>query len=95
MKSKWILAAACLLMMASCGPKPVKLLSLEGTRVNDVSTSVVEQTPTSVFVKNPPAPSDARYSRSGFAVYPAFTDWTPYKAIRWTVENKGDQPLAL
>ena len=95
MKSKWILCAASLLMMAACGPKPVKLLSLEGTRVNDVSTSVVEQTPSSVFLKNPPAPTDARYSRSGFAIYPSFTDWTPYNVLRWTVENKGPRPLSL
>ncbi|MBQ5984595.1 MAG: beta-galactosidase [Bacteroidales bacterium] len=89
MKSKWILSAACLLMMAACGPKPVSLLSDEGTKIHGSNASLVENTPTTVVMKN------VGGGNNGFAIYPASPDWSAYKALRWTVENKSDRPVSL
>jgi len=88
MKSKILLAAA-ILCLSACGPKPVQLLSLEGTKVNGNNASLVESTPTSIVMKN------IGSGTQGFAIYPASADWTPYKALRWKAENKSDKPISL
>ncbi len=88
MKARYFLLAASLLCLAACGPKTFKLLSAEGIEVKDNNGSIVETTPTSVSLKN-------KGGSNGFAVYHATDDWTPYNALKWTAENKSDNPIAL
>ena len=33
--------------------------------------------------------------RNGYQIAPSTSDWTPYKALRWTVSNDSDLPLFL
>ena len=82
----WI--AACAMMMVGCAQKTVSLLAFEETHVKASNGSVQEVTESMVSVKN-------KGWECGFAVYSPVTDFTPYKAMRWTVENKADYPLAL
>lgn len=90
MKTKFtLLLALCLMAFAGCAEKTVNLLALEGTEVKDGNSSLVEQTDSYVSMKN------AGHGSKTFAVYPAVKDWTPYKALRWTVENKSTYPLSL
>ena len=90
MKTKFTLVLAlCLMAFVGCAEKTVNLLALEGTEVKDGNSSLVEQTDSYVSMKN------AGHGSKTFAVYPAVKDWTPYKALRWTVENKSTYPLSL
>lgn len=90
MKTRFTLVLAlCLMAFAGCAEKTVNLLALEGTEVKDGNSSLVEQTDSYVSMKN------AGHGSKTFAVYPAVKDWTPYKALRWTVENKSTYPLSL
>ena len=90
MKTRFTLVLAlCLMAFAGCAEKTVNLLALEGTEVKDGNSSLVEQTESYVSMKN------AGHGSKTFAVYPAVKDWTPYKALRWTVENKSTYPLSL
>lgn len=90
MKTRFTLVLAlCLMAFAGCAEKTVNLLSLEGTEVKDGNSSLVEQTDSYVSMKN------EGHGSKTFAVYPAVKDWTPYKALRWTVENKSTYPLSL
>ena len=90
MKTKFtLLLALCLMAFAGCAEKTVNLLALEGTEVKDGNSSLVEQTDSYVSMKN------ESHGSKTFAVMPAVKDWTPYKAMRWTVENKSTYPLSL
>lgn len=90
MKTRFTLVLAlCLMAFVGCAEKTVNLLALEGTEVKDGNSSLVEQTDSYVSMKN------AGHGSKTFAVYPAVKDWTPYKALRWTVENKSTYPLSL
>lgn len=90
MKTRFTLVLAlCLMAFAGCAEKTVNLLALEGTVVKDGNACLVEQTDSYVRMKN------ESHGTKTIAVYPAFNDWTPYKAVRWTVENKSTYPLSL
>lgn len=89
MELRFFIAAVCAMVLCSCAEKTVDLLALEGTAVKDDPAQIVEQTDSYVRIKN------VMNSRSNIAVYPAVTDFTPYKAVRWTVENKSTYPLSL
>ena len=90
MKSRILLLLACAGAFAACSGKTVKLLSADGVEVKDNNGSIVEITPSSVLMQNSSAGS------VGFAVYTkGLTDWTPYRALRWKVENKADIPVSL
>lgn len=81
--------AACLFVACACVPQTVSILSTEGTTVKEKGSSIVEQTDSYVSLKN-----EDNKDRS-FEVFPAVTDWTSYKALRWTIENKSDYPISL
>ena len=81
--------AAGLLLLAACGPKPVKLLSAEGADVRLHNEQYGEIGPSAVNMKN------QHGGDNGFAVYHPVDDWTPYKALRWKAENKSDKPVSL
>ena len=87
--NRFLIALASVLAVASCTPKPVKLLSVEGIQIKDHYSSIVETTPSSVSVKN------ASETTVGFSIYPPDIDWTTIKAVRWKVENKSDKAVAL
>ena len=89
MKPKWGLFAALLLILCACGHKTVNLLSIEGIEVKGNNSSLVETRDGAVFLKN------QADGNNGFAIYNPVKDWTPYKALRWSVENKSDKPLGL
>ena len=88
MKTKLTVLIAACIMMLGCTEKKVSLLALEGTTVQASNGSVTEVTDTKVEMRN-------KSWQCGFAVISEVTDWTPYKALRWTVENKSDYPIAL
>lgn len=89
MKIKFtLLVAACIMMLGSCAEKKVSLLALEGTTIKASNGSVTEVTDTKVEMHN-------KGWENGFAVMSEVTDWTSYKALRWTIENKSDYPIAL
>ena len=88
MKTKLTVLIATCIMMLGCTEKKVSLLALEGTTVKASNGSVTEVTDTKVEMRN-------KSWQCGFAVISEVTDWTPYKALRWTVENKSDYPIAL
>ena len=88
MKTKLTVLIATCIMMLGCTEKKVSLLALEGTTVNASNGSVTEVTDTKIEMRN-------KSWQCGFAVISEVTDWTPYKALRWTVENKSDYPIAL
>ena len=85
----YFLTALYLLMVCACTEQTVNLLALEGTVVKDDPAQIVEKTDSYVSVKN------VMNSRSNVAIYPELTDFNPYKAVRWTVENKSTYPLSL
>ena len=89
MKPKWGLFAALLLILCACGHKTVNLLSIEGIEIKGNNSSLVETRDGAVFLKN------QADGNNGFAIYNPVKDWTPYKALRWSVENKSDKPLSL
>lgn len=89
MKPQWSLCAALLLWIAACSPKPVSLLSLDGTEVKGNNASYVGTEADAVLMKN------VGGGNNGFAIYSPVKDWTPYKALRWRVENKSDKPLGF
>ena len=89
MKLRFFIAAVCAMVLCSCAEKTVDLLALEGTVVKDDPAQIVEQTDSYVALKN------KANGHSYLAIYPAVTDLTPYKAVRWTVENKSTYPLSL
>lgn len=72
-----------------CVEKTINLLALDGTKVKDGNSCLVEQTDSYVRMKN------VSHGSKTFAIYPAVNDWTPYKAMRWTIENKSTYPLSL
>lgn len=81
-----VLSFACI---CSCAEQTVDILSHDGTRLVDGNASIVDSTDTCVSLKN------RKDGNITFALYPETTDWTPYKALRWTVENKSSYPLSL
>ena len=81
--------AICLMAFVGCVEKTVNLLALDGTKVKDGNSCLVEQTDSYVRMKN------VSHGSKTFAIYPAVNDWTPYKAMRWTIENKSTCPLSL
>lgn len=81
--------AICLMAFVGCVEKTVNLLALDGTKVKDGNSCLVEQTDSYVRMKN------VSHGSKTFAIYPAVNDWTPYKAMRWTIENKSTYPLSL
>lgn len=87
-RSKLIVILAVLLL-SSCAEKKVSLLSLEGTEVKDRTASMVENTDTYVSIKN------TQKRNCIWEIHPTITDWTAYKALRWTVENKSEYPISL
>ena len=89
MKKLTFVLAICLLALTGCAEKSVDLLALEGTTVKDGNSSVAETTESYVKVIN-----NGNGSKT-FALLPGVSDWTPYKALRWTVENKSTYPLSL
>ena len=89
MKKLTFVLAICLLALTGCAEKSVDLLALEGTTVKDGKSSVAETTKSYVKVIN-----NGNGSKT-FALLPGVNDWTPYKALRWTVENKSTYPLSL
>ena len=89
MKKLTFVLAICLLALTGCAEKSVDLLALEGTTVKDGNSSVAETTESYVKVIN-----NGNGSKT-FALLPGVNDWTPYKALRWTVENKSTYPLSL
>ena len=88
MKLRPISLAACLLLLLSaCGEKPLRLLSADGVEVREQVGSIVDSSYSHVTVRN-------ASRNNGFAIYNAAgDDWTPYKALRWKVENKSDDPI--
>lgn len=81
--------AICLMAFVGCVEKTVNLLALDGTKVKDGNSCLVEQTDSYVRMKN------VSHGSKTFAIYPAVNDWSPYKAMRWTIENKSTYPLSL
>ncbi|MBQ9891596.1 MAG: hypothetical protein IJM35_00375 [Bacteroidales bacterium] len=81
--------AVSLTILAACGPKRVGLLSEEGVSIRGNNASLVESSAGKVAMKN------IDYGTNGFAVYTSNHDWTPYKAMRWKVENRSDKPVLL
>lgn len=81
--------AICLMAFVGCVEKTINLLALDGTKVKDGNSCLVEQTDSYVRMKN------VSHGSKTFAIYPAVNDWTPYKAMRWTIENKSTYPLSL
>ena len=67
--SRLFLIPACVLTLAACSGKTVKILPDQISKVE---------------------------GRDGFEVnLDGNNDWTPYKAVRWKVENKSDNPVLL
>ncbi|MBQ2965514.1 MAG: beta-galactosidase [Bacteroidales bacterium] len=90
MKTRFALVMAiCLMAFVGCVEKTINLLALDGTKVKDGNSCLVEQTDSYVRMKN------VSHGSKTFAIYPAVNDWTPYKAMRWTIENKSTYPLSL
>ncbi len=89
MNHRWIIVAVSLTILAACGPKRVGLLSEEGVSIRGNNASLVESAAGKVVMKN------IDYGTNGFAVYTSSHDWTPYKAMRWKVENRSDKPVLL
>ena len=89
MNHRWIIVAVSLTILAACGPKRVGLLSEEGVSIRGNNASLVESAAGKVVMKN------IDYGTNGFAVYTSNHDWTPYKAMRWKVENRSDKPVLL
>ena len=89
MKKLTFVLAICLLALTGCAEKSIDLLALEGTTVKDGNSSVAETTESYVKVIN-----NGNGSKTS-ALLPGVSDWTPYKALRWTVENKSTYPLSL
>ena len=87
MKLRFIFVLYCTLAVAACGPKPVRLLEVEGVQFNTQKASLTTA-PSAVRVHN-------ENRNAGFGIYHSVADWTPYKALRWTVENHSEEPMPL
>ena len=87
MKLRFIFVLYCTLAVAACGPKPVRLLEVEGVKFNTQKASLTTA-PSAVRVHN-------ENRNAGFGIYHSVADWTPYKALRWTVENHSEEPMPL
>lgn len=84
-----LLIAVCAILCCGCKEKTVNILALEGTVIKSDPEQIFQQSDSSVVVKN-------KYDGwSLFDLYAPITDLTPYKAVRWDVENKSEFPLAL
>ena len=78
-----------IVLLSACAQKKIDILSQEGVRISDVSKSVVEVTDRYVSMKN------STNGNNSFAIMPAVNDWTPYKSLKWTIENKSQYPISL
>lgn len=84
-----ILLFLSVVLLSACAQKKIDVLSQEGVRIIDVSKSVVEVTDRYVSMKN------STNGNNSFAIMPAVNDWTPYKSLKWTIENKSQYPISL
>lgn len=87
-RSRHILLFAVLLF-CSCTGNRVSLLSQEGTEINDRTACVIDSSESYVSIKN------TEKGNCIWEIHPSVTDWSDYKALKWTVENKSEYPISL
>lgn len=82
---------ATTLALSACAEKSVQLLSLGNIAVKEHNLALTGQTASSVSVKNTAAGTCVL----AVHVDEALPDWTAFKTLSWTVENRSDKPLGL